>query len=95
MEIKPEFIDNMRKIQSEVLESYSCKTRRKMVYATCSILPSENQEQIERFLTTDIEKSLNLSKTKKILVQNLVLTVLHGLERKEKVKPRDKKEVKA
>jgi 16S rRNA (cytosine967-C5)-methyltransferase len=63
--LKPEFIDNMRKIQSEVLESYSSKTRRKMVYATCSILPSENQEQIERFLTTDIEKSLNLSKTKK------------------------------
>jgi 16S rRNA (cytosine967-C5)-methyltransferase len=51
--LKPEFIDNMRKIQSEVLESYSkiVKPGGKMVYATCSILPSENQEQIERFLT--------------------------------------------
>jgi 16S rRNA (cytosine967-C5)-methyltransferase len=46
-----EFIDNMRKIQSEVLESYSkiVKPGGKMVYATRSILPSENQEQIERF----------------------------------------------
>jgi 16S rRNA (cytosine967-C5)-methyltransferase len=51
MEIETEFIDNMRKIQSEVLESYSkiVKPGGKMVYATCSILPSENQEQIERF----------------------------------------------
>jgi 16S rRNA (cytosine967-C5)-methyltransferase len=57
----------MRKIQAEVLESYSVKTRRKMVYATCSILPSENQDQIAKFLATDIGKSSTSSKIKKIL----------------------------
>jgi 16S rRNA (cytosine967-C5)-methyltransferase len=37
--IKPEFIDNIRKIQAEVLESYSkiVKPGGKLVYATCSI----------------------------------------------------------
>jgi 16S rRNA (cytosine967-C5)-methyltransferase len=42
--LKPEFIDNMRKIQAEVLESYSkiVKPGGKMVYATCSILQSRS-----------------------------------------------------
>jgi 16S rRNA (cytosine967-C5)-methyltransferase len=48
--LRPEFIDNIRKVQS-VLESYSkiVKPGGKLVYATCSILPSENQEQIACF----------------------------------------------
>jgi 16S rRNA (cytosine967-C5)-methyltransferase len=43
VEMKPEFIDNIRKVQSEVLESYSkiVKPGGKLVYATCSILPSK------------------------------------------------------
>lgn len=67
--LKPEFIDNIRKVQSEVLESYSkiVKPGGKLVYATCSILPSENQEQIERFLKTDIGKQFNFIKDRKIL----------------------------
>jgi 16S rRNA (cytosine967-C5)-methyltransferase len=67
--LQPEFIDNMRKIQAEVLESYSkiVKPGGKLVYATCSILPSENQEQIAHFLTTDIGKEFNFVKDQKIL----------------------------
>jgi 16S rRNA (cytosine967-C5)-methyltransferase len=49
-----------------------------MVYATCSILPSENQDQIAKFLATDIGKSSTSSKIKKIWLQNLVLMVLHS-----------------
>jgi 16S rRNA (cytosine967-C5)-methyltransferase len=66
--LKPEFIDNMRKIQA-VLESYSkiVKPGGKMVYATCSILPSENQDQIAKFLATDIGKEFNFVKDQKIL----------------------------
>jgi 16S rRNA (cytosine967-C5)-methyltransferase len=67
--LQPEFIDNIRKVQSEVLESYSkiVKPGGKMVYATCSILPSENQEQIAKFLKTEIGKKFKLEKDCKIL----------------------------
>jgi 16S rRNA (cytosine967-C5)-methyltransferase len=97
--LKPEFIDNMRKIQSEVLESYSkiVKPGGKMVYATCSILPSENQEQIERFLTTEIGKEFNFIKDQKILASESGFDGFYMalLERKEEVKPLQIKEVKA
>jgi 16S rRNA (cytosine967-C5)-methyltransferase len=67
--LQPEFIENIKKIQAEVLESYSriVKPGGKLVYATCSILPSENQEQIKRFLTTETGKSFTFVKDSKIL----------------------------
>ncbi len=67
--LQPEFIDNIRKIQSEVLESYSkiVKPGGKLVYATCSILPSENQEQIAKFLKTEIGQQFKLERDCKIL----------------------------
>ena len=67
--LQPEFIDNIRKVQSEVLESYSkiVKPGGKLVYATCSVLPSENQEQVEKFLKTEIGKQFNFVKDRKIL----------------------------
>jgi 16S rRNA (cytosine967-C5)-methyltransferase len=50
--LQPEFIENIKKTQAEILESYSriLKKGGKMVYATCSILPSENEEQVAKFL---------------------------------------------
>ena len=67
--MQPEFIDNIRKVQAEVLESYSkiVKPGGKLVYATCSILPSENQEQVKKFLTTEIGKQFDFIKDQKIL----------------------------
>lgn len=67
--LQPEFIDNIRKVQAEVLESYSrmVKPGGKLVYATCSILPSENQEQIGRFLATDAGKQFELIQDQSIL----------------------------
>jgi 16S rRNA (cytosine967-C5)-methyltransferase len=67
--LQPEFIDNIRKVQSEVLESYSkiVKPGGKLVYATCSVLPSENQEQVEKFLKTEIGKQFIFIKDRKIL----------------------------
>ena len=39
----------------------------KMVYATCSVLPSENQDQVEKFLTSEAGKDFKFVKDKKIL----------------------------
>ena len=67
--LQPEFIDNIKKTQAEVLENYSkiVKPGGKLVYATCSVLPSENQEQVKHFLTTDIGKEFTFVKESKIL----------------------------
>ncbi|MEB3800155.1 methyltransferase domain-containing protein [Flavobacterium columnare] len=67
--LQPEFIDNIRKVQAEVLENYSkiVKPGGKLVYATCSILPSENQEQIQKFLTTESGQNFTLINDYKIL----------------------------
>jgi 16S rRNA (cytosine967-C5)-methyltransferase len=68
--LQPEFIDNIRKVQAEVLESYSriVKPGGKLVYATCSVLPSENQEQVQNFLkNTEMGKNFKFLKDTKIL----------------------------
>jgi 16S rRNA (cytosine967-C5)-methyltransferase len=50
--IKPAQIERVRGIQAELLGSYPqmLKPGGRLVYATCSILPSENRAQIERLL---------------------------------------------
>ncbi len=67
--LQPEFIDNIKKTQQEVLQQYSkmLKPGGKMVYATCSVLPSENQEQVAKFLNSENGKEFTLLKDNKIL----------------------------
>lgn len=50
--LQPEFLDTIKATQKELLENYSkmLKLNGLMVYATCSILPSENQLQVAEFL---------------------------------------------
>ncbi|MBJ2175155.1 methyltransferase domain-containing protein [Aureibaculum sp. A20] len=64
--LQPEFIENIKKTQAEILESYSkfLKIGGKMVYATCSILPSENEKQVQAFLKT--HDNFHLVKEKKV-----------------------------
>ncbi|WP_282044143.1 RsmB/NOP family class I SAM-dependent RNA methyltransferase [Winogradskyella flava] len=66
--LEPEFIENIKNIQIEVLQQYSkmVKLGGKMVYATCSILPSENEKQVEKFLTSESGKEFTLVKDKSI-----------------------------
>jgi 16S rRNA (cytosine967-C5)-methyltransferase len=47
-----EEITRLQTLQYELLTSYSQMAKKggQMVYATCSLLPSENEQQIERFL---------------------------------------------
>jgi len=50
--LDPETIDRLKGIQREILSSYSplLKPGGRMVYATCSVLPSEGEEQVHWFL---------------------------------------------
>ena len=67
--LQPEFVDNIKKTQQEVLQSYSkmVKSGGKLVYATCSVLPSENQEQVTQFLASDAGQAFRFVKDEKIL----------------------------
>ncbi|MGQ3678214.1 RsmB/NOP family class I SAM-dependent RNA methyltransferase [Tenacibaculum discolor] len=67
--LQPEFLDKIRGTQQEVLQQYSkmVKPGGKMVYATCSVLPSENQQQVEFFLASDAGKDFKFVKDEKVL----------------------------
>ncbi len=63
------FIDDIKKTQQEILQNYSkmVKPGGLVVYATCSVLPSENQLQINNFLQTEWGKKFTLIEDKIIL----------------------------
>lgn len=50
--LTPEFIKNIQVTQQQILSKYAkmLKPNGQMVYATCSILPEENNLQVEKFL---------------------------------------------
>lgn len=54
------FINRIKAEQENILQNYAkiLKKGGKMVYATCSILPSENQGQVQNFLVNNPEYSL-------------------------------------
>ncbi|MDX1270691.1 RsmB/NOP family class I SAM-dependent RNA methyltransferase [Bizionia paragorgiae] len=65
--LQPEFIEKIKKTQQDILVQYSrmVKPGGKLVYATCSILPSENENQVKAFLETN--KEFTFIKEKKVL----------------------------
>ncbi len=67
--LQPEFIDNIKKVQQDILQQYSkmVKPEGMLVYATCSVLPSENQKQVNTFLASESGKNFTFVKDKKIL----------------------------
>ena len=66
--LEPEFLERIKKTQQDILSQYSrmVKAGGKLVYATCSILPAENQEQVKSFLTSESGKDFTLIKEKNI-----------------------------
>lgn len=66
--LQPEFLESIKKTQIEILDSYSrmVKPGGQMVYATCSILPSENEKQIQDFLERKSGKEFKFVKEEKI-----------------------------
>lgn len=53
--LTPEKLAELEVLQKEILQSYSAivKVGGRMVYSTCSILPSENQKQVQGFLANN------------------------------------------
>jgi 16S rRNA (cytosine967-C5)-methyltransferase len=50
--LTPDFLEKVQGIQAEILNTYPVMLKHGglMVYATCSILPMENEKQVEKFL---------------------------------------------
>lgn len=69
--LSPESIEKVQGIQQEILQNYSSMVKKGgiMVYATCSILPSENQHQVEKFLASEKGKEFELLEDQKVLAQ--------------------------
>lgn len=66
--LQPEFLNTIKNTQQEILTSYSnmVKPGGQLVYATCSILPSENSEQVSTFLSSEAGKNFSLVNEEKI-----------------------------
>ncbi len=60
------FIERLKGIQAEILQRYPqmVKPGGKMVYATCSVLPSENEQQVATFLASEAGKDWQLETQK-------------------------------
>lgn len=56
--LSPEFIENVKELQEHILQDYSNIIKRGglMVYSTCSILPDENEHQVQRFIAKNDDK---------------------------------------
>ncbi|MFM7021584.1 MAG: RsmB/NOP family class I SAM-dependent RNA methyltransferase [Flavobacteriales bacterium] len=69
--INPDFLKQITSTQQEILQNYSliCKPGGQMIYATCSILPSENEHQVNSFLNSEAGKQFSLIEQKSILPQ--------------------------
>ena len=63
--LKPERLLELQDLQKKLLRDYSqmLKVGGRMVYATCSILPSENQRQVQDFLSQHKNFELLAEKT--------------------------------
>lgn len=70
--LKAEFIDRIKATQQDIIQRYSqmVKSGGKLVYATCSILPSENEAQVNTFLSSEAGQQFELEEMKSILPQD-------------------------
>jgi 16S rRNA (cytosine967-C5)-methyltransferase len=69
--LSPESIQKVQETQQEILQSYPSMLKKggQLVYATCSVLPSENEEQIKKFLASEAGKDFELLEDRKVLAQ--------------------------
>lgn len=67
--MQPDQLERVQTTQAEILRNYSkmLKPGGKMVYATCSIFPAENELQVQTFLATPEGQHFQLEEEKSIL----------------------------
>ena len=83
------FIDQIKQTQQKIIADYSemLKPGGIMVYATCSILPSENQDQVEQFLSSR-GSQFELISDRKVLPSEGFDGFYMAAIRKKRLKPR-------
>jgi 16S rRNA (cytosine967-C5)-methyltransferase len=69
--LSAESIAKVQATQQEILQSYPSMLKKggQLVYATCSVLPSENEDQIKKFLSSEAGKDFELIEDRKVLAQ--------------------------
>jgi 16S rRNA (cytosine967-C5)-methyltransferase len=69
--LSAESIAKVQVTQQEILQSYPSMLKKggQLVYATCSVLSSENEEQIKKFLASEAGKDFELIEDRKVLAQ--------------------------
>tara|TARA_R110002072_G_scaffold125944_4_gene262669 strand:+ start:13448 stop:14680 length:1233 start_codon:yes stop_codon:yes gene_type:complete len=67
--MQPDFLEKIKETQRELLNSYSrmVKEGGQLLYATCSILPSENNKQVSDFLSREEGADFTLVSEEKLL----------------------------
>ena len=70
--MNPSRIRQLVGIQKQILQEYATlvKSGGNLIYATCTIFPNENQNQIKNFLKSKIGLEFNLEKQEVLLSQN-------------------------
>jgi len=69
--LSPESIQKVQETQQEILQTYPSMLKKggQLVYATCSIFPSENELQVKKFLESEAGKDFELIEDRKVLAQ--------------------------
>jgi len=66
--LEPEFVDRIMGVQQDILQNYSKMVKKggQMVYATCSVLPQENSEQVKKFLDSENGKDFEFVRERNV-----------------------------
>lgn len=66
--LQPDFVEKVCQTQQDLLTQYCRMLKRggKMVYATCSILPCENQQQVDAFLNSEAGREFKVLRTRSL-----------------------------
>ncbi|MEM7380115.1 MAG: RsmB/NOP family class I SAM-dependent RNA methyltransferase [Bacteroidota bacterium] len=84
--LQPDFLQRVLQTQKTILRDYSkmVKNGGTMVYATCSILPQENSDQVQEFLQSEAGQDFSLEKEQSIYASEAGFDGFHMARLKRK-----------